>query len=273
MLIRTLTIVFCLLSSGLSAQERLTLQDAIAKALEHNFDIRIAEVTAQQAAANNSIGNAGLLPNLNGSGGVNVGSSNTHIEFADGRVQEVNNAATLNYNGAVTASYTVFAAGRAWLIKKQLSANEQLAQVQVREQMQLVVSQVIQTYARVVWQQQQSIAIDTGLVLAQVRMMLSQVKFETGASAKVDYLQARVDYNARQSDSLQQITALNTAFADLNFLMGEDPYKTYDVDDSLALDLALQPKDRDRLKDLNLSIDVARRSAEVSKLDARISRT
>ena len=273
MLNRILTILLCVGVFNTNAQERLSLQDAIARAMEHNFDIRIADVTAQQAEANNTLGNAGLLPNLNGTGGVNVGSSNTHIEFADGRVQEVNNAATFSYNGAVTASYTIFAAGRAWLIKKQLSANEQLAQVQVREQMQVVVSQVIQAYARVVWQQQQTVAIDTALALAQVRMILSQVKFETGASAKVDYLQARVDYNARQSDSLSQIASLNTAFADLNFLMGDDPYKTYNVDDSLPLDVSLQPKDRERLKDLNLSIDIARRSAEVSKLDARIART
>ena len=273
MLNRILTILLCVGVFNANAQERLSLQDAIARAMEHNFDIRIADVTAQQAEANNTLGNAGLLPNLNGTGGVNVGSSNTHIEFADGRVQEVNNAATFSYNGAVTASYTIFAAGRAWLIKKQLSANEQLAQVQVREQMQVVVSQVIQAYARVVWQQQQTVAIDTALALAQVRMILSQVKFETGASAKVDYLQARVDYNARQSDSLSQIASLNTAFADLNFLMGDDPYKTYNVDDSLPLDVSLQPKDRERLKDLNLSIDIARRSAEVSKLDARIART
>ena len=273
MLNRILTILLCGAVFNANAQERLSLQAAIARAMEHNFDIRIADVTAQQAEANNTLGNAGLLPNLNGTGGVNVGSSNTHIEFADGRVQEVNNAATFSYNGAVTASYTIFAAGRAWLIKKQLSANEQLAQVQVREQMQVVVSQVIQAYARVVWQQQQTVAIDTALALAQVRMILSQVKFETGASAKVDYLQARVDYNARQSDSLSQIASLNTAFADLNFLMGDDPYKTYNVDDSLPLDVSLQPKDRERLKDLNLSIDIARRSAEVSKLDARIART
>ena len=118
MLVRALIILlFTLPVFTTGAQERLTLQDAISRSLEHNFDIRIADVTAQQAAANNTTGNARLLPDINGSGGVNVGSSNTHIEFADGRVQEVNNAATMSYNGAVTASYTIFAGGRAWLIR------------------------------------------------------------------------------------------------------------------------------------------------------------
>jgi len=253
--------------------ERLTLEDAIARALEHNFDIRVAAVVAEQAATNNTAGNAGLLPDFNGTAGFNLGSANTRIEFADGRIQEVNNARTLSYNTGVTANYTVFAAGRAWLIRKQLRANEQLAQVQVREQMQLQVSQVVQTYARAVWQHQQRVAIDTGLVLAQVRMMLSRVKFETGASAKVDFLQARVDYNARQSDSLAQIAALNTAFADLNLLIGEDPYKTYDLDDSLLVNLSMVPSAPERLKDLNLSLEVARQAVDIAKLDTRISRS
>jgi outer membrane protein len=260
-------------SQELVSMERLTLQDAIARALEHNFDIRIADVTAQQAAANNTLGNAGLLPNINGNAGVNTGLSNTHIEFADGRVQEVSNAATIGYNAGVTASYTIFAAGRAWLVKKRLSANEQLAQVQVREQMQTVVSQTIQAYARVVLQKQETVAIDTALALAQVRMFLSRIKFETGSSAKMDYLQARVDYNARQSDSLQQVALLNGSFADLNLLMGEDPFKVYFVDDSLQSDTSLTNIDKDRFKDINLSIEVARRGAELSRMDERISHT
>ncbi len=270
------SVILILLFARVEAQpsiERLTLEDAVQRALEHNFDIRVSDITARQAAANNTAGNAGLLPSLNGTGGLNTGLSNTHIEFADGRVQEVNNAQTLSYNAGVTVSYTVFAAGRAWLIKKQLKANEQLATVQMRAQIQTTLSQVVQSYARVVWQKQQGIAIDTGLALAYVRMMLSKTKYETGSAAKVDYLQARVDYNSRQSDSLSQVAALNSAFADLNFFMGADPYRTYRVDDSLQLNTGLVPTDPERLRDFNLSIDIARRNLEVAKLAERITRT
>lgn len=265
-----LSVAFAQTSFG---QERLTLEDAIARALEHNFDIRVSKITAEQAGANNTAGNAGLLPNINGTGGITTGFSNTRIEFADGRIQEVNNAQTLSYNAGVTANYTVFAAGRAWLIRKQLRANEQLALVQVREQIQRQVAQVVQAYARAVWQQQQSMAIDTGLALAKTRMVLSRVKFETGASAKFDFLQARVDYNARQSDSLSQLAALNAAFADLNLLMGADPYKTYHLDDSLEVNTALTPSDPERLRSNNLLLEIARRNVDLANLDTRISRT
>ena len=254
-------------------QERLTLQDAIAKALEYNFDIRVANVVAQQAEVNNTIGNAGMLPDINATGGVNVGSTNSHIEFADGRIQERNGARSMAYNGAVNLNWTLFDGGRMFLLKRQLNMQEELAQVQLKEQVQRTVSQVIQAYAQVVFQHQQGVAIDTGLALAKIRMMLSQVKFETGASAKVDFLQARVDYNARQSDSLGQESAVNSSVAMLNLMMGEDPFKSYIVDDSLRSDLGLQPTDRQTLQGVNLTVDIARRNADISRVNSRIART
>lgn len=270
---RYLTILLFACSTSLHAQERLTLQDAITKALQYNYDIRVADVAAQVAAANNTAGNAGMLPNINATGGANAGVTNAHIQFATGDEQDRLGAKTMSYNGAINLNWTLFDGGRMFIVRRQLNELEDLGHVAQKAQVQATVSQVIQAYAQVVWQKQQGIAIDTGLVLAQVRMVLSQLKFETGASAKVDYLQARVDYNARQSDSLNQESALNAAYANLNLLMGEDPYKTFVVDDSLSADMQLQPTDPERLTDINLSLDVARRNAEISKLNARIAKT
>lgn len=271
-LIRTLLLSLTTVAAA-RAQERLTLGDAIDRALQHNFDIRIARNVTEQAQANNTWGNAGALPNVNLNGNLTGSNANTLINFADGRTQENRNANALTYGGGASLNWTLFDGGRMFLVKKQLGREEELSMVQQKDQVQTVVAQVVQAYAQAVWQKQQGIAIDTGLVLAQTRMVLSQLKFETGSSAKVDFLQARVDYNARQSDSLNQEAALVGAFASLNALMGENEYKTYEIDDSLSLATNLEPADRERLKDINLSLDIARRSAELSQLDAKVART
>lgn len=270
---RRLVILSLLVANVASAQERLTLEDAIARSLEYNFDIKVARKTADIAAANNTPGNAGMLPNVNANAGVTTGTANTHIEFADGRVQDVPNAGSISYNGAVTLNWTLFDGGRMFLLKNELNKLQQIGEVQLKAQIQATVSQVIQAYAQVVWQQQQGVAIDTGLALAKMRMTLSQVQFETGASAKVDYLQARVDYNARRSDSLNQEAALTAARANLNALMGTDADVSYTVDDSLQLDMNMLPENKERLQEINLSLDIARRNAEVSKLNARVAKT
>lgn len=262
-----------LISTSLLAQEQLSLQDAITKALQYNFDVRIADINAQVASTNNTLGNAGLLPTVNGTAGLNAGSANTRMEFADGRVQDVSGANTISYNAGVTLNYTIFAAGRAFVIRKQLKELETISTIQLKAQMQATVSQVIQAYAKAVWQQQQGIAIDTGLALAKTRMTLSQVKYETGASAKVDFLQARVDYNARQSDSLTQVSMLVGALADLNMLMGEDPYHSYVVDDALFLLQSLQPLAKELLIDQNLSLSIAKKNLSVAQLNAKLAKT
>ena len=61
---RIITILLCFICCISAAQERLTLQDAIARTLKKNFDIRIADISEQQAARNNTLGNAGFSPNV-----------------------------------------------------------------------------------------------------------------------------------------------------------------------------------------------------------------
>lgn len=271
-MIKRLAILITLLHSCAYAQELLTLDMAIAQALQYNFDIQIARVDAQQAEVNNTAGNAGMLPNIDLRGGLNAASQNVRNEFIDGRVQQVSNAPSFGYNGSVNLNWTLFDGGRMFLAKQQLNVLELAGEARLKERVQAVVSQVIQAYAQVVWQNQQRIAIDTGLLLAKTRMDLSRVKYETGSSAKVDYLQARVDYNSRQSDSLQQVAALTASFATLNALMGEDAEFTYSVQDSLAIDTTLLPEHAELLETINPSISIARFNAEASLLSARMAK-
>lgn len=267
-------IILCLfVHSYAHAQELLTLDMAIQQALQYNFDIRVAKTDAKTAEVNNTLGNAGFAPNVDLRGGVTAGSQTVRNEFLDGRVQEVNNAASLAYNGSVNLNWTLFDGGRMFLVKKQLNVLEDAGQAVLKERVQAVVSQVIQSYAQIVWQQQQLVAIDTGLILARTRMDLSKLKFETGSSAKVDYLQARVDYNSRRSDSLTQQAALSSSFATLNALMGEKAERTYTVQPELEINKELLPEHSELLEKLNPSVSIARFYAESSALGAKIAKT
>src|SRR5690606_28077525 len=102
----------------------------------------------------------------------------------------------------------------------------------------------------------------------KTRMELSKLKYETGTSAKVDYLQARVDYNSRQSDSLQQQAALNASFAMLNALMGENAERVYTVQNKLEINTELLPEHVELLEAINPSLSIAKYNAEASLLNA-----
>lgn len=272
-MLKRLTILLLLLHSSAYAQELLTLDMAIQQALQYNFDIRVAKTDAKAAEVNNTLGNAGFAPNIDLRGGMNRGTQTVRNEFLDGRVQEVSNAGSFSYNGSVNLNWTLFDGGRMFLLKQQLNVLEDAGNAVLKERVQAVVSQVIQAYATIVWQQQQLVAIDTGLILASTRMDISKVKYDVGSSAKVDYLQARVDYNTRRSDSLVQKAALAGSYANLNALMGEKAERTYTVEPELDIDTAMLPEHAELLEKINPSLSIAKFNAEASMLGARIAKT
>lgn len=267
------TIFLLILCSAAHAQRRLTLQEAIAKTLNYNFDIRIASLSEQQAARNNTLGNAGFSPYVFLNASLTESRNNVHSDLSNGSQQNNPNAVSSNYNPYLVVNWTIFDGGKMFLVKKQLDALERQSEVQLKAQMQAMVSRTIQMYAQVVWQHKQLIAVDTAIALAKVRMDISYLKYETGAGAKIDYLQARVDYNARQSDSLTFAGDLQRSQDSLSVLMGENEETRYILDDSLELNLAMQPIDKKRLEEINLMLGVYRYNADVSRLNEQIART
>jgi outer membrane protein TolC len=267
------TLIFLLLLPfAAGAQESLSLDSAIAKALRYNYDIRISDITAQQAAVNNTPGNAGLLPNIGATVGNTYSNNSTLLQANDGNTINRSGFA-YGYSAGLNLNWTIFAAGRAYLVRKQLTALQKISEAQFKAQVQATVSQVIQAYALTVYNHQQITALDTSIELARARMELSQAKFEIGTSAKVDYLQGRVDFNASRSQLRSQEAALESARASLNALMGEDETNTYDVADSLILNLALEPTEKDRLRSANPLLEAARINADLGKIETRIART
>ncbi len=101
-------------------------------------------------------------------------------------------------SGAVQLDWVLFDGLRMFTSKRRLEQLENIGNTNLKQQVQSTIANVIAGYAEVVRQKQQLVAIDTAMALAKVRMDLAQRKFEVGTSAKTDYLQAQVDYNAKQ---------------------------------------------------------------------------
>lgn len=265
--------LFCLVPYLLAAQERLTLQDAIYRTLKKNYDIAVNGIAVQQAERNNTYGNAGFSPTVNAVAAATQTRNNVRSDLANGTQQNNPNAVNTSLNPALTVSWTLFDGGRMFIIKKQLNELEALTKLQLRSQMQTMVSRTIQVYAQVSLQQKQLAAVDTAIRLARTRIVLTETKYKTGAGAKVDYLQAMVDYNARRADSLNYRSTFASACDSLSVLMGENTDVLYYVDDSLPVNTLLVRTNPETLRDINLSLATFRRNAYISKLNADAAKT
>ncbi len=249
----------------------LTLNDALDAALDQNFDIRIAKVELDQAKTNNTIGNAGMLPAVTAVGSASGSITDAHIELATGAVQDRNGAKSQTLSGAVQLDWVLFDGLRMFVNKKRLEELESIGNTGLKQQIQSTISQVIITYAEVVRQKQQLVAIDTAMALAKVRMDLAQKKFEVGTSAKTDYLQAQVDYNASRSAALVQAAALRQAKDSLMVLLGRDQFANYDVQNNLELNKNLTYKDKEQWIDRNFSVQLAQQQKKLSEYDVKLA--
>ena len=263
------------LALSAKAQEKepvLSLSDAINVALDQNFDIRIAQVQLDQAKTNNTIGNAGMLPSVTAIGGLNGNITDAHIELASGDVQDRNGARSQTLSGAVQLDWVLFDGLRMFTTKRRLEELESMGNTALKQQVQSTIAQVIVNYAEVVRQKQQLVAIDTAMALAKVRMDLAKKKFDVGTSAKTDYLQAQVDYNASRSAALIQAAALRQAKDSLMVLLGRDQFANYDVQDSLRLDKSLSYKDKEQWMDRNFSVQLAQQQKQLSEYDLKLAK-
>ena len=259
-------------SQDLREQEPLlTLQAAIDAALDQNFDIRIANVELDQAKTNNTIGNAGMLPAVTAIGGINGSITDAHLELATGDVQDRKGAISRNLNGAVQLDWVLFDGMRMFTNKKRLQELQDIGSTNLKLQIQTSVAQVILAYAEVVRQKQQLVAIDTALTLAKVRMDLAKVKFEVGTSAKTDYLQAQVDFNASKAAQLTQGAILRQAKDSLMILIGRNQFANYDVVDSLYLNKGLTYKDKDDWMKANFAFQLANRQKNLAQYDLKLA--
>lgn len=254
-----------------NAEPILTLTDAIDAALDQNFDIRISKVELDQAKANNTIGNAGMLPAVTAIGGINGSITDAHIELAAGGTQDRNGARSETLSGAIQLDWVLFDGLRMFTNKRRLTELESIGNTTLKKQIQSTIANVIMAYASVVREKQQLVAIDTAMALASVRMELARKKFEIGTSAKTDYLQAQVDFNASRAQSLIQGATLRQAKDSLMVLLGRNQFANYDLQDSLQLNKSLTYKDKEQWMDRNFSVQLAQQQRELSKYDLKLA--
>ncbi len=255
------------------AQETITmlsLQEAIEMALDNNYDIRLAAVDLEQARLNNTLGNAGALPSVSAGGGLTGSTMDSHIEFATGDVQDRKNASSMGLNGAVQLNWTLFDGMRMFINKRRLQELEQTGSIALKQQIQTTIAEVIVVYASVVRQKQQLVATDTALSLARVRMDLAGKKFEVGTSAKTDFLQAKVDYNAAQSQKWTFEAMLRQAKDSLMITLGRNQFSDYEVQDSIPLNTQLVFHEQQQWLPSNYALQLARQQYRLAGYEVQL---
>ena len=195
-----------LLTWNTQAQEVLALDQAIATALEHNHNLKIAELSSQQAANAATMGNAGMLPSVVATAGANVSQQNSNLEFATGQTQDVEGAQSLSQNMSLGISQTLFAGGRIQRSYALLKTAEQSASLAEQQAMESTIAMVWSQYTGLALLQRSVVTAQQVLLFSSQRYERAMLTNSLGGSNTTERLSAEVDLN-RDSINLLEVQA------------------------------------------------------------------
>ncbi len=246
---------------GGHAQQRLTLDDCIDRAVQSNFAIQIAGMQTQQAANNVTV--APFVPTLAGTARQDQTTQNKTV---DGR--------PVNTLGAgLSLSWRLF--DGLGMFAEHNRQREQLtvSQLQMRDDLEVLVSDVMKQYYLLISLRNQADLARELMELSQLRYKEAMDKAEIGSASKLEMRLAKIDLNADSSNLIKQEEALRVAYIRMNRMMNgplsDDGY----VHDTIVMRQLLEKEDLLRWAgENNVSVLMARAGVRLSDLDYKLAR-
>jgi outer membrane protein len=236
-------VLFISFPAFMVAQTVLTLEEAISITLENNFDIRIAKNELQIDQENVSIGNAGMLPRVNGV----VTNNNTILKTkqtqANGNEIEIDGAKNLNLNTGIGLEWTIFDGFRMFARHNQLKEIQKLGETELKLNVLTKVSEVYDTYFILVNQQHLIRSLDSIIAVSEFRLKTAQTRFTIGKASKLEVLNAEVDYNADVSAKIRLNEQYAISKIALNQLLVRPSETDFTVTDIILIDETLKLAD------------------------------
>lgn len=266
LLIVLLIVVF---SEKVVAQELVTLEEAIALALEENYDIRLAKNLKDVAATDYDYSVGALLPVVTATG-AKLWSNNDQRAVFEDTIRQGNNVRANNLSASVALTWTLFDGAKMFATRQRLAEIERQGELNVKSQITNTVAQVIANYYNVVRQKQQLLAILEQSQINEERVKLADRKLEVGIGARPELLQAKVDLNAQRTLALQQETLITQLKDQLNGLTGLKLPAGFDVTDTIVVNLNILPENvLDNFAQSNFDLQAIHKNVDIAYLNLR----
>ncbi|RRJ93668.1 TolC family protein [Flavobacterium macacae] len=222
-----------------NAQEFLSVEDAVKIALENNYEIKIASNDLKIDQQNVSLANAGILPTLNAVVTENSSILDTKQTQQDGSIRDLDGAKNMNLSYGVALNWTIFDGFRMFARYDQLKELEKLGDAEMKLTIFTKVSDVISTYYDLVQQKQQLQALDTAIVISDLRVTTADNRYKIGKAAKLEVLNAQVDINTDTTNLLRQKELYANTKILLNQLLAREVNTPFDVEGEFKIDESL----------------------------------
>ena len=259
-----------------SAQELLTVHEAVEIALANNYDIRLSKNNLAVATENVTPGNAGMLPTATGNFTQSNSVQNSTQVQSTGEERSLKNAKNNNMNYGVSIGWTIFDGLGMFARYETLKELQKQSDVEVKRMVVTQVADVISTYYMIVEQQNLLKALDSSVVISQDRLRTAENRFSIGKASRLEVLNVQVNLNADESARLKQSEVVRNLKVALNTLLARDlnidfqVVEDVDIDETIVLGDILE---KARLHNpALLSVSMNRRIAELELKNIKANR-
>lgn len=264
-----------LLPIALFSQEQLTLQKAIEKALENNYQIKISRKQLEIAENNNFIGRAGILPTLDAGGNFGQQTQSGQTELPGGDADNIiiaqDNATRTQLGANITLNWTLFDGFAMFSNMKRLDLLEDDAQIRLQLSIEANLRDVINNYLGVLNSQVALENLSKSLELSRKRLNLAKDKFEYGNVSGSAVLSAEVDLNSDSSAYLSAEIELENFKRAFIYSIGEDFDYQFNLSNELNFEILPSLSSlQESVFEKNSSINLAINQGRISKEDRRL---
>jgi outer membrane protein TolC len=223
----------------MEAQEIYDLQRCLVIGLEQNFDVRIIKNSQQISDNNATAGNAGYLPTLDLTSNYSGVLSNQQRQYpADGSAMIQNqNIINQTFDAGVYLNWTIFDGLNIQTNYSRLKEFQKMGQLQTQLRIENFIAELCTEYYNYVQQNIRLNNLKSTLALSKERLRIVESQYAIGSMSRLNYQQAKVDFNADSSKLVKQQEVLFASSVKLNQLMSNTTVEQsiYTMDTIIAL--------------------------------------
>jgi len=227
-------------SYGQSVKELLTIERAVAQALETNQLMKAADLGVKAAEAHNRVAFSGYLPKVTFDYNLTRGNNPVYVFgtlLTQGRFTEANFAlSSLNHPAPLTNFQNKFAVtqplfdfGRTRKAVAQSRLGRDLSETELEKTRQDLIFRVFKSYFDALLAQEMVRVAEDAEKSAAADRDKAEAQFKAGLAVESDLLSVQVHLAVQSEELIKARNQLNLAFSKLNFEMGYPLDRSYDL--------------------------------------------
>lgn len=223
----TLIILTLALSFFANAQTdstiNISLDNAIIKALEQNYQILIGKKDLEVSKNNNSWGKAGMYPTVS----IGASQSNRFNNAENQMSGDRSDMLTNSINPNLTAQMVLFNGFAIRLNKRNLEVYENMSEVSLKMTLENTITDVIKDYYSIILENEKLKVVKKLMNLSKDRYAYVKLKKDLGVAVTYDVLQFKNNFLTDSSNYLMQLMNTKVAIRNLSKTLGDSKLSEY----------------------------------------------